>query len=295
MLFSVQYLAGFCGIIIHTIHLRKELIMTEYLNIYIYFIIYSFLGWVCESIYCSVLDQKITNRGFLTSPFCPIYGFGALAILKFLTPFTDDYFTIFIAGILITSLLEYISSYLLELAFDTHWWDYSTYPFNINGRVCLQNSLLFGLLVVVLHFFIHPFVENLVTSANPNNLNILAMGFSILFAADFSHAVYTILGLNNKLLTLEELKIDLAMRSAEIARGLSLEAVTAKAKSLRGKKPSRPEFETVEDVYKAFYKKLTSLNFAERRLIRAFPRMENRKIPYVEAMRAYIEERRKQD
>ena len=85
------------------------------------------------------------------------------------------------------------------------------------------------------------------------------------------------------------------MRSAEIAKGLSLEAVIVKAKSLKGKKPSRPEFETVEDVYKAFYKKLTSLNFAERRLIRAFPHMQNRKIPYLQAMRAYIEERRKQD
>lgn len=266
--------------------------MTEYLNIYIYFIIYSFMGWVCESVYCSILDKKLINRGFLTGPFCPIYGFGALAILKLLTPFTNDFLTIFLAGILITSLLEYISSYLLEVAFDTHWWDYSSYRFNINGRVCLRNSLLFGVLVVALHFYIHPYIRILVNSANPSGLQALVIAFTILFAMDFSHAVYTILGLNNKLYYLDQLKQDLSTKSSELAQDLSVEIVISKVKGLKGKKLNMPDFETVEDVYKSFYKKLTNLKFAEKRLIRAFPHMQNRRIPYLQAMREYINEKR---
>ena len=101
------------------------------------FFAYSFLGWVCECIYCSIPAKKFINRGFLEGPYCPIYGCGAMLVIYLLTPFAAKPLLLFVAGILVTSALEYITSWLMEMFFHTKWWDYSTYPFNINGRICL--------------------------------------------------------------------------------------------------------------------------------------------------------------
>lgn len=263
--------------------------MTNYIDIYIYFIIYSFLGWVTESVYCSLGDGELVNRGFVTGPFCPIYGFGALLILRLLTSFTNDFLTIFLAGMAITSVLEYVSSYILEVTFNTKWWDYSTYKFNLHGRVCLKNSLLFGLLCVALHFYIHPWIEFEVGKANLQNLEVITIAFTVVFTADFSHAVYTILKLNNKLMGLEQIKKELSSKSYEVGQELGIDAVLVRVRKYKQlARSTRFEFETVEDVYRTFYKKLMSLKLSEKRLIRAFPKMRNLKVPYIQAMREYI-------
>lgn len=260
----------------------------DYLDIYVFFIIYSFLGWVCESIYCSAGEHRLINRGFLTGPFCPIYGLGALLILMLLSPLTDNFTTIFFAGIVITSVLEYVSSYILEVAFNTKWWDYSNYKFNIQGRVCLKNSLLFGILCVLLHFFIHPYVEMQVSRISMGTLQVIAVSFTAFFAVDFSHAVYTILKLNSKLTSLEKIRMELAVKSAELSQDLGIENVIAKIRRLRTLRSTFPEFESVEEVYRAFYRKLANIRYSERRLLRAFPKMRNLSTPYIQAMREYI-------
>ena len=120
----------------------------------LYFFIYSFLGWVCECIYCGVPAKKFINRGFLAGPYCPIYGCGALAVIYTLTPFSDNVVILFGMGVIVTSALEYITSYMMEKLFHTKWWDYSKHPFNIHGRICLKNSILFGLMVFILVLWI---------------------------------------------------------------------------------------------------------------------------------------------
>ncbi|HBB29668.1 MAG TPA: hypothetical protein DC000_10580, partial [Clostridiales bacterium] len=110
-----------------------------YVN-FIYFIMYSVIGWICEVIFCSIPEKKFINRGFLNGPLCPIYGFGALIVIFFLTPFKDSIFLVFIFGLIVTSTLEYFTSYAMEKLFHSKWWDYSNNRFNINGRVCLLNS-----------------------------------------------------------------------------------------------------------------------------------------------------------
>ena len=79
-------------------------------NIFLYFMIYSFLGWLCECIYCSIPEKKFINRGFLMGPYCPIYGFGALLVLYLLHPFASNIIILFLAGVIVTSILEYITS-----------------------------------------------------------------------------------------------------------------------------------------------------------------------------------------
>lgn len=122
------------------------------------FFIYAFLGYVCEVIYCSIGQKKFVNRGYLYMPICPIYGYGALLIILSMNPLFERnmWYLILILGILLTSLLEYLTSYVMEVCFHMRWWDYSKRKFNINGRVCLRNSLMFGALVMVVMYGIQP-------------------------------------------------------------------------------------------------------------------------------------------
>ena len=138
---------------------KKEEKGRESLACLLLFLCYSFLGWACETVYCSIGKRKFVNRGFLNGPLCPVYGFGALAVLYFLRPVSDNIPLLFVSGMVLTSVIEYITGYLLEKLFATKWWDYSSRRFNIHGRVCLRNSLMFGALSVVAVRVIDPVIR----------------------------------------------------------------------------------------------------------------------------------------
>ena len=133
-----------------------------------YFIIYSFLGWICETIYCSIIDKQYVNRGFLKGPFCPIYGAGALIVVILLSPFSDNIIMLYLTAMIFTSILEYTTGFLLETIFHLKWWDYSNYKFNIKGRVCLLNSTLFGILSVFTIKIINPILVELTKGISIN-------------------------------------------------------------------------------------------------------------------------------
>ena len=113
---------------------------------FVYFIIFSCMGWIYESIYCTIRAKKWENRGFLYGPLCPIYGAGGVAITAiadFISAHTDATFTwwqIFLVAFLGSIVLEYGTSWALEKLFHAYWWDYSSMPLNINGRVCFPYS-----------------------------------------------------------------------------------------------------------------------------------------------------------
>ena len=106
--------------------------MSDFFIYFVYFFVYSVLGWITETIYCRILDGKWTNRGFLFGPYCPIYGCGVLLIIAFLNNFIASPIKVFFLGMLFTSALEYVSSLILEKMFNAKWWDYSNRKFNIN-------------------------------------------------------------------------------------------------------------------------------------------------------------------
>ena len=95
--------------------------MSPFYIFILYFAIYSILGWSCEVIYCSLPAKHFINRGFLNGPYCPVYGIGALIVLYLLEPYKASPFLVLLLGIFLTSLLEYITSYMLEKAFHAHW------------------------------------------------------------------------------------------------------------------------------------------------------------------------------
>lgn len=173
--------------------------MTVFCEYTWYFLLYSFIGWTMETVVMSFHAKKFVNRGFLNGPFCPIYAVGALVMVLMMQRLPANPFLVFIFGLLSTSVLEYLTGWLLEVIFQTKWWDYSEVRFNLQGRVCLKNSIYFGLLSVALMFFIHPTIQRLVGMLPASLLTFTAYGYLAYFAIDFSVTVTTILKLNNRL------------------------------------------------------------------------------------------------
>lgn len=166
--------------------------MSIWISVILYFIIYSFLGWCCETVYCSILQKKFVNRGFLYGPLCPIYGCGALLVLYLLRDVQTSILPLFLSGMVVTTILEYLTSVLLEKLFHMKWWDYSAMPFNINGRVCLLNSCEFGALSVFVVMVLHPAVTRLVGRI-PGPVQLLLAG--LLSAAILTDTIYTVHGI----------------------------------------------------------------------------------------------------
>lgn len=184
--------------------------MELFLNWLSYFFIYSFLGWVCECIYCSIPAKHFINRGFLYGPYCPIYGFGAISVIWLLEPFQATPLLLFLLGILLTSALEYLTSWIMELCFHTQWWDYTGYFLNLHGRICLKNSLLFGILVLCVLYGIHPLLDLAQAMVSTPLQLAMLLPLSFFFLLDGIHTIITLLHRNqifHELTTaLEELK-----------------------------------------------------------------------------------------
>lgn len=162
-------------------------------NYFIYFIVYSLLGWICEVIYCSIIEKKFVNRGFLFLPICPIYGFGAIIMYLISSPFGNMYWAVFIIGFVITSLVEYLTSFVMERAFGLRLWDYSHRRFNLNGRVCLRNSIMFGILILAVVYLIQPNLINLLTTMNITVKYVIAISLFIVVMTD---TIWTILSVS---------------------------------------------------------------------------------------------------
>lgn len=178
------------------------------MNLFMYFLIYSFLGWVAETIYCSYFEKRFVYRGFLNGPYCPIYGFGALLVIYSLESFKDSTIMLFFMGLLLTSVLEYLTSFIMEKLFDMKWWDYSNKMFNINGRVCLLNSTMFGVLSVVAVKILHPIVVNTIDRVPDRLLPFLVGMFSMGLLIDLIVTLISIFQLQGALKLLEELMED---------------------------------------------------------------------------------------
>lgn len=152
---------------------------------FLLFIIYSVVGWIIEIIDVAILNKKIVNRGFLIGPYCPVYGVGALLMLIFLNKYVYDPFILFCMSFLICGILEYLTSYIMEKLFKARWWDYSSNKFNLNGRICLGNLVLFGLGGIILFYIANPFIMKILMSISEPVLNVITFILVFLFIIDF--------------------------------------------------------------------------------------------------------------
>lgn len=141
-----------------------ELFGQNFYYIFYVFVLYGVIGWIYETILVSVQKKSFVNRGFLTGPIIPIYGCGALLFYILFWNSRDQYVMVFFGSVLMATVLEYITSLVMELLFHTRWWDYSHYRYNLNGRVCLMVSLFWGALALLMLHVIHPGIDYMITS-----------------------------------------------------------------------------------------------------------------------------------
>jgi len=196
----------------------------------------------------------------------------------FLMPFTNFPPLLFLMGVLITSTLEYVTSWGMEKLFHAKWWDYSTYKFNINGRICLLNSILFGVMSVVLMYLIHPFVQSIIQSFSSFWLMIIATSAGVFFIGDVVESTRETLDLNKKLgsvyETTTELKNSLKEKGINTAHELIAKVSDLKDGKLADAKDSAHA--VVTNLTNRIQENKRFSNYTHRRILNAFPTMAHR-------------------
>ena len=170
--------------------------MFHSIEIYILlFFTYAILGWLME-VGCKLVEtKKFINRGFLIGPYCPIYGWGAIIITLLLNKYLPDPLVLFIMSIVICSIIEYATSYFMEKIYHARWWDYSRRKYNINGRICLETMIPFGILGVLIMYFANPFFTGIYEKIPEIALTVICSFLVIVFLIDniiSSHIISTI-------------------------------------------------------------------------------------------------------
>lgn len=233
-------------------------------DIYLYFFIYAFLGWCLEVVYAALKEGKFINRGFLNGPFCPIYGFGVIAVVNFLKPVQHNFILLFIGSVVIASSIELIAGYVLEKIFHQKWWDYSEVPFNVGGYICPLFSFMWGVACLVVVGEIHPMIVNMVQYIPITASIIILLILSSVLIIDLVAIVKSILELNKKLERIDELSALLRKSSDELGENLAtgVIALSAKKDELEELAEQKKE-EIVEKIIQA--KKVMEINNAVRK------------------------------
>ena len=178
--------------------------MNEIYYYFLLFLIYSFIGWLIEVIGKLIEKHKFINRGFLIGPICPIYGHGCLLMILTLSRYKDNPLVLFVNAIFICSLLEYFTSYFMEKIFKARWWDYSTKRFNLNGRICAETMIPFGILGTLVICVINPIFEYLLNLFNFETIKITAVVLFIIYIIDNTISLIIMFGFKGTLKTVEK-------------------------------------------------------------------------------------------
>ena len=294
--------------------------LTRYCFVFLLLMVYSVLGWCGEMVYCSLGQRKLCEkRGFLNGTICPIYGHGALVVLLCLDGGCESPILTFLLGAVLTSIVEYITSFVMEKLFHMRWWDYSKHRFNINGRVCLLNSTLFGLASVFLCHLANPPIADWLTSLFVKGVAIpLAIALTVIYLADIAVSVRSAIQISSHLAKLhaihnelseklEELKqeqqqaLEAQRQRLEAARETVIQNAELKLEGLRERK-EEPIFQRLEaakeSARQAAEEKLHALytrpDFFERRMLHSFPTMKSSRHPEaLTKLKEYLASRKK--
>lgn len=249
-------------------------------QMYWIFVIYAFVGWCCEVAFAAVKSGTFVNRGFLTGPVCPIYGFGMLIVALLLTPLANSWLLLFVGAVVLTSLLELVTGFVLERFFHQKWWDYSAFRGNIGGYICPQFSLLWGVACVAVMKVVQPLVMRLI-DAFPHLVGIILLCVTdVLFALDLTMTVVTLCKLQARFRRLEEFETRMRRISDELGEGI-FKGVEQSRQLYEKHQPEleqgRERLEKLRDRLEQNRVKLDALmaekNFGAARLKKAFPNL----------------------
>ena len=208
------------------------------------FFVYSLMGWVYETIFCTVKTKKWENRGFLYGPVCPIYGSGAVAITlitQLLPPLTGLPFGVEVLRICLIAffgsmVLEYGTSWILEKLFHAVWWDYHDMPFNLHGRISLFSSLGFGVAGPIVVFFVIPPVTAVISMLSPIMTEFLALVFTIIGTADVTLTVSALTDFERDVVQAQEAfndRMDALVENVQTSMGAARQAAVRRVKGFR--------------------------------------------------------------
>ncbi len=252
----------------------------DYYFIFYNFFLYSFFGWIYESVLVSVKKKTWVNRGFLNGPMIPLYGAGATIVYILLGVRTENAVLVFLEGMILASILEYITSFLMERIFHAKWWDYSQNRYNLHGRICVMASLFWGFLSILMTEVLQPLMNQLI--ANIPRLQGEFAGYFILlvFFTDLTVTVIYALQLDKKVADMQRLREEfteyvinskLHEATEELRTRLENTQITEWMEGFHGKK----YFDEIEARFKSFITKYQKgsekKSFVQIRLLKAFP------------------------
>lgn len=245
--------------------------MENYLLFFMYFFIYAFIGWVVEVSYHAVTVGKFINRGFLSGPYCPIYGFGAISVIFFLTDIAGkNKFVLFLGSIIIASLIELVAGFLLEKIFHERWWDYSEKKLNIGGYICLEFSVIWGMFCFLLYEAVHPLISNLVKLIPLTALKYIDIVLAIVMLIDVIATVNTLIGLNNEFRAINKISKDIKKVSDRI--GVKVYDRTVQIENRQEELKKKPEYLELEERINELRERRERLE--EKRILKAFPNLK---------------------
>ena len=164
--------------------------MTYILNVFLTFFIYSLIGYIVEVAFTTKNIKKINlSRGFLVGPYIPIYGTAAIVMSFLLTKYQTNLIVLFVMSSLICTIIEYFTSYVMEKVYKLRWWDYSNIKYNLHGRVCLKNSILFGIGGILIINTTNPLMKYALTKIPNIILMTLSTIFLIIFSIDLIFSI----------------------------------------------------------------------------------------------------------
>ena len=163
------------------------------------FLFYSFLGWLAETVLAALKRRRLLNRGFLSAPFSPTYGLGALLFAIFLPELREDPFFLFLLGMILATFLEFVTGVFLERIFHQKWWDYSGQRFQFEGHICLKYSVIWGLSALLAIFVLNPIFLTLVGLIPRTAGEIALLVVYILLGVDFVGSWAAVLQLHGAL------------------------------------------------------------------------------------------------
>lgn len=200
----------------------------------LYFIFYSFLGWLMETCYCSILQHRLVDRGFLYGPVCPIYGAGVVLMILFFTPLKSNLLLFYVTAVVVMTSWEYFVAWILETTTHVRYWDYSNHRFNIKGRVCLPIALTWGVLSYVVIFWIHPPVERLYDTIPLWLVNTLCISLLVILLVDAALTIRHLALVSQLVVKLatarDEAQVQLSLGRAELEQRLESQSAAMRTR-----------------------------------------------------------------
>lgn len=270
--------------------------MDEFIKVVLLFFLYSFVGWLWETVYCSLKAHHFVYRGFLVGPITPIYGFGILGVLYFIEPFQNNLLVLYVLATLLVTLLEYLTSYGLEKLFHATWWDYHDVPLNINGRVAVPVSLFWGIACVLIVKVINPHMLSLEETLATWGGFYLPVVLIALVMLDLGYTLANLQAFQQAVKQLEQ-----AIDTKKTSLRESLDSVGERVEQLskditqHTQGSSKRHLEWLDSIKenKQLRNTLPKMNFNQRRMLQNFPHLRIKNVANTEDIRQLVKELRK--